>query len=122
MSWSAEGELLGFAIQHVNLDPSIYADPHHFDIDRFLEPRNEHKKAGRMFLAWGNGRHPCQGTRFANIVVRYPYGLSDLAIVQRAIVWKVLIVEAEGFMRSRVDFQYSACAPSHGTSSLTQPH
>lgn len=98
MSWSAEGELLGFAIQHVNLDPSIYADPHHFDIDRFLEPRNEHKKAGRMFLAWGNGRHPCQGTRFANIVVRYPYGLSDLAIVQRAIVWKVLIVEAEGLV------------------------
>lgn len=72
--------MLGFAIQQVNLDPSLYADPHHFDIDRFLEPRNEHKKAGRMFLVWGNGRHPCQGTRFASIVVRYPDTLSAAAL------------------------------------------
>lgn len=62
--------MLGFAIRQVNLDPALFANPTDFDVDRFLEPRSEHKKAGRLFLLWGNGRHPCQGTRFANIEVR----------------------------------------------------
>jgi sterol 14-demethylase len=68
--------MLGFAIRQVNLDPALFPNPTDFDVDRFLEPRSEHKKAGRLFLLWGNGRHPCQGTRFANIEVRSLYTLS----------------------------------------------
>lgn len=46
--------------------PHIFADPEAFDIDRYYEPRNEHRQHG-AFAAFGIGDHSCIGAGIAEI-------------------------------------------------------
>lgn len=46
--------------------PHIFADPETFDIDRYYEPRNEHRQHG-AFAAFGIGDHSCIGAGIAEI-------------------------------------------------------
>ena len=48
------------------VDPHIFANPESFDIDRYYEPRNEHRQHG-AFAAFGIGDHSCIGAGIAEI-------------------------------------------------------
>jgi sterol 14-demethylase len=48
----------------------IFAEPDRFDPDRYLPPREEHKKGTYALLAFGGGRHRCIGTAFAQLQVK----------------------------------------------------
>ncbi|NUP11334.1 MAG: cytochrome P450 [Polyangiaceae bacterium] len=53
-----------------HLIPEYFADPHKFDIDRYLPPREEDKKRDYAFLPFGGGRHKCMGNAFAILQVK----------------------------------------------------
>ena len=40
-------------------------NPHTFDPERWLEPRNEHKRHPFSFVGFGGGAHKCIGMHFA---------------------------------------------------------
>ena len=42
-----------------------WSDPHSFDPERFMEPRNEHKNHSFNFVGFGGGAHKCIGMHFA---------------------------------------------------------
>lgn len=44
----------------------LYPNPMHFDIDRFREPRNEHRKPG-AYAPFGLGNHTCLGFGIAEV-------------------------------------------------------
>jgi cytochrome P450 len=46
--------------------PHIFAEPETFDVDRYFEPRNEHRQHG-AFAAFGIGDHSCIGAGIAEI-------------------------------------------------------
>ena len=57
-----------------------------FDLDRWLEPRNEHKRHTFSFVGFGGGAHKCIGMHFALMQVknflhqflrRYEFRLAD---------------------------------------------
>src|SRR5262249_758421 len=48
--------------------PEIVPDPYTFDIDRYSEPRNEHRQAG-MFVPFGLGSHSCLGAGLVKLLV-----------------------------------------------------
>ncbi len=52
----------------VHRDPSIWDDPHHFDPDRFLGGRSEHKSHSHAFFPFSGGAHTCIGMHFANLM------------------------------------------------------
>ncbi len=55
-----EGEDVVVFTSSTHTDPAYFNDPYTFDIDRFLEPRNEHKQ--RFVMApFGGGPHVCLG-------------------------------------------------------------
>ena len=62
------GDYISFSTRYLNTLPQFYQDPHTFDIDRFIS-RDEQKAAGLYALAWGGGRHPCSGSRFAQMEI-----------------------------------------------------
>jgi sterol 14-demethylase len=50
--------------------PEIFADPDRFDPDRYLPPREEHRKGTYALLTFGGGRHRCIGTAFGELQVK----------------------------------------------------
>ncbi len=50
--------------------PEVFAEPDRFDPERFLPPREEHKKGAYALCAFGGGRHRCIGTAFAQLQVK----------------------------------------------------
>lgn len=48
----------------VHFDERYHPDPNHFDIDRYVAPRNEHRIAG-AFAPYGMGTHTCLGAGLA---------------------------------------------------------
>lgn len=46
--------------------PHVFPDPETFDIDRYNEPRNEHRQHG-AFAAFGIGDHSCIGAGIAEV-------------------------------------------------------
>lgn len=80
----AQGKILcvsGYSMHH---DESIYAEPHEFRYDRFLQPlaggKESHRQAGTQvksavttdvtYGVWGHGRHACPGRFFAVHLVK----------------------------------------------------
>lgn len=51
-----------------HFSPEIYKDPYKFDIERYKEPRNEHKKRG-AFAPFGAGPHTCLGAGLAEVQI-----------------------------------------------------
>lgn len=51
-----------------HFDPRIYKDPHRFDIDRCLPPRQETRQPG-AFAPYGFGAHTCAGAGFAEVLI-----------------------------------------------------
>lgn len=53
-----EGTTVFIAVVVPHFDPEVFADPHEFQPDRFLPPRNEHARPG-AYSPYGLGRHAC---------------------------------------------------------------
>jgi cytochrome P450 len=62
------GEQLQMAIGVVHRLEKFYPNPDVFDIDRFLEPRNEHKQRN-AFAPYGAGSHTCLGAGMAEVIM-----------------------------------------------------
>ena len=64
----SEGEtiILGTTVPHYL--PQFFPDPEHFDIDRYLPERMEHRQPG-AFAPWGVGAHSCPGNGFAEAAI-----------------------------------------------------
>ena len=52
-----------------------FKDPEKFDIDRYLPPRNEHRKRG-AYQPFGTGTHTCLGSRFSELMM-----VADLLLI-----------------------------------------
>ncbi len=63
-----ENESLQMAIGVVHRLEKFYPNPEQFDIDRFLEPRNEHKQR-HAFAPFGAGSHTCLGAGMAEVIM-----------------------------------------------------
>jgi len=50
--------------------PDVYTCPDVFDPDRFLPPREEHKKAKFAYLGFGGGLHACMGQQFGFLQIK----------------------------------------------------
>ncbi|AZI42097.1 cytochrome P450 [Deinococcus psychrotolerans] len=63
-----KGEKLLMALFAAQRNPELFAEPDRFDIDRFLEPRHEHKQKG-AFQPYGAGAHTCLGAGMAEALL-----------------------------------------------------
>jgi cytochrome P450 len=63
-----EGEIFMIANAAPHFSPDFYKDPYQFDIERYQEPRNEHKKRG-VFAPFGGGPHTCLGAGLAEVQI-----------------------------------------------------
>lgn len=50
---------------HTQRMEEYWDNPHKFDIDRWMEPRMEHKRHSFSFVGFGGGAHKCIGMHFA---------------------------------------------------------
>ncbi len=50
--------------------PDYFTDPQTFDPDRFLPPREEHKRHPYSFIGFGGGAHACIGENTARIEIK----------------------------------------------------
>ena len=57
--------ILFVAPQYVHRMAEYWDEPEKFDPDRWLEPRNEHKRHSFSFVGFGGGAHKCIGMHFA---------------------------------------------------------
>lgn len=57
--------IVWMAPQHVHRMEDYWDEPFKFDLDRWLEPRNEHKRHTFSFVGFGGGAHKCIGMHFA---------------------------------------------------------
>ena len=57
--------ILFLAPSYLHRDPTVWDSPDTFDIDRWFEPRNEHKRHSFGFVGFGGGAHKCIGMHFA---------------------------------------------------------
>lgn len=63
-----QGEQVLMALFASQRDPGLFPDPDRFDVDRFLEPRNEHRQKG-AFQPYGSGAHTCLGAGMAEALL-----------------------------------------------------
>ena len=63
-----KGEAFMIANAAPHFSPEFYKDPYIFDIERYHEPRNEHKKRG-VFAPFGAGPHTCLGAGLAEVQI-----------------------------------------------------
>ncbi len=62
--------ILFLAPQHTHRMEEYWDEPLKFDIDRWLEPRNEHKRHSFSWVGFGGGAHKCIGMHFALMQVK----------------------------------------------------
>jgi cytochrome P450 len=81
-----KGTFVVYDMADVHLNEKFYPEPLKFDPGRYSAPREEDKRGNMIFLAWGAGRHPCSGMKFAKLEIkmilalflsRYEYDLVD---------------------------------------------
>jgi cytochrome P450 len=63
-----KGEQFMIANAAPHFSPEFYKEPYKFDIERYHEPRNEHKKRG-VFAPFGAGPHTCLGAGLAEVQI-----------------------------------------------------
>jgi cytochrome P450 len=61
-----QGEFLMFGMAVTHCMEKYFKNPNQFDIDRFMEPRNEHKQRG-VFAPYGAGSHTCLGAGMGEV-------------------------------------------------------
>jgi cytochrome P450 len=61
-----EGERILVATTVAHFLPHLFPNPEQFDIDRYRDPRNEHRRAG-AYVPFGIGTHTCLGSGIAEI-------------------------------------------------------
>ena len=84
-------------------DPVYFEDPYRFDIERFREPRLEHKKKF-VFAPYGGGPHVCLGAGMGEALV----------VLTTAVLLRNFEFMASGTLRElRHDYDPSLVAPSH---------
>ncbi|KJY00418.1 cytochrome p450 6a1 like protein [Zymoseptoria brevis] len=59
-----------YLFDEAHFNPNIYAEPDKWDPSRYLGERKEHMKEPHCYSAWGSGRHPCVGAKFAKLEVK----------------------------------------------------
>jgi len=67
---------VAYPLDDVHMDASIYTNPEEWDPARYMSSRFEDRKGGPLaYVAWGAGRHPCLGMKFAklenNVIAAY---------------------------------------------------
>lgn len=62
------GQKILMALMASQRDPAFFRDPEKFDVERFMEPRNEHKQKGAM-NPYGAGAHTCLGAGMAETLL-----------------------------------------------------
>ncbi len=60
------GDSLLLPMVATHFDARYFPDPERFDIDRFREPRSEHKR-GQVFAPFGLGSHRCLGAQMGEL-------------------------------------------------------
>lgn len=63
-----QGEELMMALMASQRDPALFRDPDKFDVERFLEPRNEHRQKNAL-NPYGAGAHTCLGAGMAEVLL-----------------------------------------------------
>lgn len=63
-----KGQRVLMALMASQRDSKFFAEPDKFDVDRFLEPRNEHRQRGAM-SPYGAGAHTCLGAGMAEVLL-----------------------------------------------------
>lgn len=63
-----KGEQFMIATAAPHFSSKFYKDPYTFDIERYHEPRNEHKQRG-VFAPFGAGPHTCLGAGLAEVQI-----------------------------------------------------
>lgn len=63
-----QGQELMMALMAGQRDPALFKDPEKFDVDRFLEPRNEHRQKNAL-NPYGAGAHTCLGAGMAEVLL-----------------------------------------------------
>ncbi len=64
------GAFVCYSIAATHLLPSVFADPTTFDPDRFLPPREEHKKTPYALVGFGGGPRICIAGHLANVDIK----------------------------------------------------
>ena len=64
------GAFVCYSIAATHLLPTIFADPLTFDPDRFLPPREEHKKNPYSLVGFGGGPRICLAGHLANVDIK----------------------------------------------------
>lgn len=62
------GEELMMALMASQRDPKFFRNPDQYDVDRFLEPRNEHRQKNAL-NPYGAGAHTCLGAGMAEVLL-----------------------------------------------------
>ncbi|MEN8721984.1 MAG: cytochrome P450 [Alphaproteobacteria bacterium] len=63
-----EGEMLYVATVVPHFLEEFFPDPYKFDIERYEEPRNEHRAPG-AYSPFGRGNHTCLGQSLADVLI-----------------------------------------------------
>jgi cytochrome P450 len=64
--------------------PELFPNPHHFDPERFLPPREEHKQHSFALIPFGGGIHQCLGKELAQMEIKI-----TVSEILRQFDWKV---------------------------------
>jgi cytochrome P450 len=79
------GSLISLATLWVHHDPALWTDPERFDPERFLAPREEHRRHRSSWMPFGGGAHQCIGQRFGTLEITLA-----LHLLLRAVRWRPL--------------------------------
>jgi len=89
-----KGKTIYMAQNVTHFMPDLFKDPYKFDIDRFSEPRNEHKQKG-AYSPYGIGAHRCLGARLGEIQM-----MLTLATIIKTVNFEIVPKDYEMKMRT----------------------
>ncbi|KAI1750669.1 cytochrome P450, partial [Xylaria castorea] len=64
-----KGSFVAYLIDNVHMNPELYPDPLEFNPGRYLDAKKILVNDPHKFVGWGSGRHPCMGTRVAQLEI-----------------------------------------------------
>jgi len=65
-----KGDIVATSPGFAHRTPECFKEPTKWDLDRYLPPREEDKKAPFTFIGFGGGRHGCMGELFAYMQIK----------------------------------------------------
>ena len=79
-----EGSLVLYSPAISHRLPDVFDEPNAFDPDRFLEPREEHKREPSGLVTFGGGPRTCLGSAFAVLEMK-----ALMVVLARGYEWSV---------------------------------